>query len=207
LVGGKFLIDRTIEVVSSSDGISKVLVTTPDHNIIRHIEDRYSDSTKVVVLNRPIELARINTPIQDTIDHVLETEMASVNYDFFFGFSIETPFKRKELIESGISIAAIFDVDSVIGVRPNSKKHFKHNGAGLQPLEDTTEFLRLENKQIYTKASGYLLRKISSYINCRKMIGDKIGHVIFDQQAMFEIENEMDIVIANHIERYYQKSV
>jgi len=201
-VGGKYLIDRTIEVVNSAEGISKVVITTPDNKIIDHIESQYSYSDDIIALHRPVELARINTPIQDTIGHVLDAVLPDAKYDYFFGFSIETPFKRKELIESGISIASIFDVDTVIGVRPNSKKHFKHNGAGLHPVEDTTEFLRLENKQIFTKASGYLLRSISSYLDSRKMIGEQIGHVIFDQQAMFEIENQIDIGIANFIESY-----
>ena len=201
-VGGEFLIDRTIDVVSSAAGISKVVITTPDDKIINHIEMRYSNSDDIIAIRRPVELARINTPIQDTINHVLDTVSPDAKFDYFFGFSIETPFKRKELIESGISIATIFDVDTVIGVRPNSKKHFKHNGAGLCPVEDNTEFLRLENKQIFTKASGYLLRSISNYLESRKMIGDKIGHVIFDNQAMFEIEDQIDIGIANFIENY-----
>jgi CMP-N-acetylneuraminic acid synthetase len=201
-VGGKLLIDRTIDVVSSSDGISKIIITTPDQKIIDHIAKHYSNFDDIIAHRRPVEMARINTPIQDTIDHVMDAVSPDEKFDYFFGFSIETPFKRKELIESGISLASIFNIDTVIGVRPNSKKHFKHNGAGLIPVEDNSEFLRLENRQIFTKASGYLLRSISSYMESRKMIGEKIGHVIFDQKAMFEIKSDIDIGIADYIENY-----
>ena len=31
------------------------------------------------------------------------------------------------------------------------------------------------------------------------MLGDNIGHVIFDRKAMFEIEDEIDVTLANAI--------
>ena len=120
-------------------------------------------------------------------------------FDYYFGSSIETPFKRKELIESGINIATIFDVDTVIGVRRNTKKHFRHNGKGLIPVNDNPEFLRLEGSQLFTRVSGYLLREIKNYKNNGKAMGEKIGHVMIDRKAMFEIEDDIDIEIANTI--------
>ena len=197
-VDGKFLIDRTIETVLEVDSVSKIIITTPDEQILIHVEKTYPKD-KVIPLRRPHEMARINTPARDTIDHALMHCSADESYEYFFEFSIETPFKRRELIESGISIANIFNVDTVIGVRLDTKKHFKHNGGGLQPINRDQEFLQLENQQLYTKASGFLLRSISSYRKTGRMLGDNIGHVIFDRKAMFEIEDEIDVTLANAI--------
>jgi glycosyltransferase involved in cell wall biosynthesis len=197
-IGGRYLLDRTIETVLQVDNISKVIVTTPDEKILEHI-DRVYDREKVVSLKRPLEMARINTPSQETIDHSLEHNDTGKLFDYFFQFSIENPFKRKELIESAINIANIFDVDTVIGVRANAKKHFRHNGAGLQPINTNPEFLRLENQQLFTMASGFLLRRIDSYRNTKRILGENIGHVVFDRKAMFEIEDEVDVTLANAI--------
>ncbi len=192
------MIDRTISVIEQCNAIEKIVVSTPDKKILQHVNEFY-DTDKVIGLERPYELARINKPGQDTIDHVLEYGVPNEQFDYYFGSSIETPFKRKELIDSGINIATIFDVDTVIGVRHNNNKHFRHNGRGLVPINKNPEFLRLEGSQLFTRVSGYLLREIKSYRRSKKALGEKIGHVIMDRKAMFEIENKIDIQIANTI--------
>jgi glycosyltransferase involved in cell wall biosynthesis len=197
-IGGEYLIDRTISAIAQCSSIEKIIVTTPDQNILKHVT-KYYDKNKVISLERPYELARINKPGQETIDHALEYGVPNEQFDYYFGSSIETPFKRKELIESGINIATIFDVDTVIGVRRNTKKHFRHNGKGLIPVNDNPEFLRLEGSQLFTRVSGYLLREIKNYKNNGKAMGEKIGHVMIDRKAMFEIEDDIDIEIANTI--------
>ena len=197
-IGGEYLIDRTISVLTECRAIEKIIVTTPDKNILKHVT-KYYDKNKVISLERPYELARINKSGQETIDHALEYGVPNEQFDYYFGSSIETPFKRKELIESGINIATIFDVDTVIGVRRSTKKHFRHNGKGLIPVNDNPEFLRLEGSQLFTRVSGYLLREIKNYKNNGKAMGEKIGHVMIDRKAMFEIEDDIDIEIANTI--------
>jgi glycosyltransferase involved in cell wall biosynthesis len=200
-IGGEYLIDRTISVLEQCSTIEKIIVTTPDKNILMHVNKLY-DKNRIIALERPYELARINKSGQDTIDHALKYGVPNEQFDYYFSSSIETPFKRKELIESGINIATIFDVDTVIGVRRNNEKHFKHNGKGLVPINNNPAFLRLEGSQQFTKVSGYLLREIKSYKKNRKAMGENIGHIMIDKKAMFEIEDEMDIEIAQLIEKY-----
>lgn len=197
-VGGEFLIDRTISVIESCQDIKKIVVTTPDKKILDYIQQKY-DNERVLGLKRPLRLARINRPGKDTIQHILEQFASNSEFNYFFGSSIETPFKRKELIQSGINIATIFNVDTVIGVRQSRKKHFRHNGKGLVSINSDNEFLRLEGSQIYTKVSGYLLREINSFKKTKSILGDRIGHVIFDRKSMFEIKDELDIQIAEKI--------
>jgi CMP-N-acetylneuraminic acid synthetase len=202
-ISGEYLIDRTISVIAQCSSIEKIIVTTPDKKILKHVNKIY-DKNRIIALERPFDLARINKTGEETIDHALEYGVPNEQFDYYFGSSIETPFKRKELIESGINIATIFDVDTVIGVRHNNNKHFRHNGQGLIPTDKNPEFLRLEGNQLYTRASGYVLREIKSYKKNKKTLGEKIGHVIMDRKAMFEIEDDIDIEIAKLIERYYR---
>ena len=55
--------------------------------------------------------------------------------------SIETPFKRHELIDSAINTKIIFDVDSVIGLRTFDKTIFNHNGKGMVPINKQSSYL------------------------------------------------------------------
>lgn len=196
-IGGEYLIDRTISVIEQCSSIEKIVVTTPDKEILQYVNKHY-DKKRIISLERPYELARINKSGQETTDHALKYGVPNEQFDYYFGSSIETPFKRKELIESGINIASIFNVDTVIGVRHNNKKHFIHNGKGLAPINNH-DFYRLEGSQLYSRVSGYLLREIKSYRRSKKALGGKIGHVIMDRKAMFEIEDDIDIDIANTI--------
>jgi glycosyltransferase involved in cell wall biosynthesis len=205
-IGGKYLIDRTISTMEQCSAIGKIIVTTPDKKILQHVNKFYNNS-RVIGIERPKTLARINKSGQETIDHALESGVLDEQFDYYFGSSIETPFKRKELIETGINIATIFDVDTVIGVRQNNKKYFRHNGQGLESINKDPDFLRLEGNQLYTKASGYILREIKSYKRTKKTLGGRIGHVIMDRKAMFEIEDDLDIEIAKSIEGYSRAKV
>ena len=45
--------------------------------------------------------------------------------------SIESPFKKEKIMESGINIMTIFDVDTVVGVRPENDLLLNHNGKGM----------------------------------------------------------------------------
>ena len=67
------------------------------------------------------------------------------------------------------------------------------------PINKNPEFLRLEGSQLFTRVSGYFLREINSYKKTKRIIGDKIGHVIVDRRSIFEIKDDLDIKIARII--------
>ena len=113
--------------------------------------------------------------------------------------SIESPFKKSQVIESGINIMQIFNVSTVIGVRPSNQLFYTHNGRGLVPLQKENDFLRLEKNQLYGSVSGFLLRDLSDYLATNKTLGSSIGHVIIDQKASLQIQSELDIKIAESI--------
>ena len=133
-----YLIDRTISVLRQCKDLEKIIITTPD-KILHHVNQTY-DKNRIIGLERPVEFARINKSSIDTINHALEYGVPNETYDYFFGSSIETPFKRKEYIESGINIASIFKVDTVIGVRQNNQKLFRHNGQSLVSINSNQNF-------------------------------------------------------------------
>ena len=116
--------------------------------------------------------------------------------------NLESPFKNLKVIESGINIMKIFDVDTVIGVRPMKDLLFNHDGKGMQFTFAQSPY-RLERNEVYKMVSGYLVRDISSYKRTKQIFGESIGHVVFDQKSSFSIRSDMDLTIANTLASKY----
>jgi len=92
------LIDHTIEVLLEMKLIRHILITTPLKSVIDHVKNKYKD-TKVMCFHRSNDLARINSNLNSTIHDVLSRYNELENIDSFFISTIETPFKRKELLD------------------------------------------------------------------------------------------------------------
>ena len=89
------------------------------------------------------KLSQINIPLEPVVRHALDHIAKPHDYGFFMLMSIETPFKKSQIIESGINIMNIFEVDTVVGVRPERSLLLNHNGKGMQFFMKQGEF-RLE---------------------------------------------------------------
>ena len=113
--------------------------------------------------------------------------------------SIETPFKRHELIDSAINTKIIFDVDSVVGLRNFDKTIYNHNGKGMVPINKQDSVLKLERKKNYVAVPGFILRDLNDFKKTNDLSGKKIGHVIFDQAAALFIDSKLDLLFAEAI--------
>jgi hypothetical protein len=92
----------------------------------------------------------------------------------------------------------IFDVDTVIGVRPEKSLLFNHDGRGMKFLIKQGQF-RLERNELYKMVPGYLIREFKSFESSGKLFGDVVGHVMFDQLSAFNINNQFEFEIANFL--------
>mgnify|MGYP001166524775 CR=1 FL=1 len=197
-IDDKNLIDFTIDELLKTSNLSQIIVTTPSEKLIKYIEKNYTDN-RLLCLRRSIDSSRINVPIIKTIFDCFGSLKDLNLYDSFIVISIETPFKRAELIESAISTKKIFDVDTVIALRPNDQTLFNHSGKGMVQLNNKNSNLKLERNQNYAKVPGLILRDIKDFLVEKSMYGSRIGHVLFDQEASLTIESELDVLFAEAI--------
>lgn len=195
---GKNLIDYTLEELIKSENLSKIIVTTPSEEIISYIKINY-DNTKIEVLKRSKDSSRINIPLNQTVTECINSIENVELYDSFFISTIETPFKRHELIDSAINTKIIFDVDSVIGLRTFDKTIFNHNGKGMVPINKQSSLLKLERKKNYVAVPGFFLRDLNDFRKTNDLSGKKIGHVIFDQAAALFLDSKLDLLFAEAI--------
>jgi glycosyltransferase involved in cell wall biosynthesis len=193
----KYLIDWTLSVFARSESIDKVVVTSPSEEILEYTLKNY-DSKKFDVMKRSVELARLNSNIDGTINYVFNN-IDIKSYDYFLIYTIEAPFLREEFIISAISTMQIFGTDTVIPVRTVGRYFYKHSGNGMEPLNYSKGFIRLEKDQWYAGVTNFLLRDVDDYINTNSYFGKKIGHIVFDKKAAFELEDDLDIKMAELI--------
>ncbi|MFL3009034.1 MAG: glycosyltransferase [Candidatus Neomarinimicrobiota bacterium] len=199
-VGDINLIDRTVNFILSFLPISKLIITTPDQKVLNYVDLKWKN--KVTLIERPKKLSYINFPLEPVIQHAFDNYTFKSNFDYFMLTSLESPFKNKKIIESGINIMNIFNVDTVIGVRPEKNLLFNHDGRGMKFLINQGKF-RLERNELYKMVPGYLIRKFNSFESSGKLFGDVVGHVMFDQLSAFNINNQFEFEIANFLAKKY----
>src|SRR5690606_37194126 len=110
--------------------------------------------------------------------------------------TLDTPFKKPSQLESALNVMQIFEVDTVIGVRNDRDKYFRHNGGGLVPVNFSPNILQLERDQLYKMVPGFVLRSLKDFFCQGNTFGEKIGHVVFDQKSSFAIRSELDLAIS-----------
>jgi len=194
-IKNRYLIDWSLDGLVETEAIDKVIVVSSDKTVLNHIKKNY-DKKKFFVQHRTKALSRINTNLAETILHTFDNFDIIDNFDYFSCVFIESPFIRKELIESAISSMQIFNTDSVIGVVQDSRFFFKHTGNGMKPLNYSSDLLKLEKEQWYAAVRGFQLRRVDHFVKTGKFLGNKIGHVVFDKKAAFTIIDEFDTKIA-----------
>jgi CMP-N-acetylneuraminic acid synthetase len=74
-----------------------------------------------------------------------------------------------------------------------------HDGSGLKP-RIANNGLRLERDDLYKKSGGITLVTEQYFLNEKKIVGGRIGHIQLDQTAAFSVQSELDWTIANVIE-------
>ena len=81
----------SIDTLLKSKRISKVIVTTPDENIIKKLKEKYKN--KIFIIKREEEKAGINIPINQTInDAVKKAKKEILTFIIFFEISYKNPF-------------------------------------------------------------------------------------------------------------------
>ena len=108
--------------------------STPDEEIMKNIKKVFK--RKITVDKREEKLARINTPIDQTLKAVLrKIKNNTPKFDFILVVNVVCPFLNSNDFESAINIAKIFNTDEVIAVKKESDNFYKHDGNGLKLVQ------------------------------------------------------------------------
>lgn len=193
-LGGKKLIDWTVETALGNKKLTATVVTTPDQEVIDYLQVTYGD--RVTVIKRNVELSRINTPIEATVSHALEMyQEDSSPPDAIMLLYIEYPFRSSMYIDKAINTMRLYDVDVVDGVRLEDGMLYVHSGHGLEPWNKNRR-LRLERNDLYRRSGGIHLVKREVILGKGDMLDGKIGHIAIGRKGAVAVRSKLDLEYA-----------
>ena len=195
-LGKKPLLNWSIDILLRSSKISKVIVTTPDQNIIDYLKKKYKN--KIIALKRDEQLGGINVPIEQTIiNSVNFAKKLNIKFDYIFEISYKNPFLTVKDLETSINLLEFFKTDQVISVLPENNMFSQHHGNGLKPIKNF-HGLKLEREDIFRDTGSIrVVRKKFKHNSDRKI--KKIGHLATDEKSSFTINTNLDFLIAQKV--------
>jgi glycosyltransferase involved in cell wall biosynthesis len=188
-LGDKTIIDIAIETILASENISNIVVSSPDIRIINYLKKQ---SYEIIVDYRPKELAQLNTHIEGTIEYIVRNYKEKINVpDTITIYHIEYPLRKTMYVDKLINTLYFFEVDSVIGVMPESSLIYKHEGNGLVPINGRDHTLTLEREFLYRRTPGLITVDYSFFRKQKKIIGGKVGHIVVDEEATINVASDL----------------
>ena len=192
---GTTLLDITLKELQQASGIYKKIISTPDENILVHIQKYYPD---IIVNHRPDHLAKINTHLEDTIAHTMDCNSEIfADVQLVMILHIEAPFRQAFYLDKAINTSKLFETDTLIAVRPDDSLFFKHQGQGLEPLQQ--QRLRLERDFIYRQVGAMRVFRKEFFLENRKLTGGRMGHIVMDELASITVNSELNWKISEHL--------
>ena len=192
---GMPLIDWTINAVLGSKMVLELIVSTPDQELIDHLEKVYGE--KITIVERNLADAMENTPYRPAIVSALDCRKSS-DYDAVLELTAESPFRSTSYIDKAINVMRVHDVDTVVGVIPEDSVFYRHTGSGLEVVghDYDNSLLRFERDYLYRQCGGIKLVKRERYFDTDDQSGDKKGHIVLSEKASIQIKNAHDMELA-----------
>ena len=193
-VGGKPLIEYTIETALKSNKISKVIVSTDSIEISKLVE-KYK---KVLIIKRPKYLSTDTATTESCLIHVLET--ISKNYNLFpeIVLTLEptSPFRSLKTINSAVDALRDGKSDSVLGVKETTEcigkiinNRFEHIFKNQPRRRQDRDPLYVESSTIYGTLSKTLIKNGS-------VLGKNPFPIIVDKYESIDINEKFDLIVA-----------
>jgi len=198
-IDGVYLIDYKIRETKKARSISEIVVTSPDLDLKAYIDDHYKNEPKVNFVERGVQLARLNTDLNGTVEHLFDSNVVHTDHEAIITLGIEYPFINSDTIDDAINTTKIFKSDSLISVRPETNMFFQHDGSGMKPILNQDKFTKLEREALYKHIGGISVVTTKYFREHKKIIGGKVGHIVIDQKAAHGIFSDYDLDMARYL--------
>jgi len=194
--GDTTFLDYKIDELLESENISKVVVTSSDTKIKESVERKYKDQVSFFI--RPERIERINVSLHETLVFLIDQEELK-DIEALLFCSVSYPFVDRKIINDSINTLSIFNADSLVSVRPEDNKFYRHTGDGMQAILKQDTFTKLERESIYKYTGGLILSKINSAIESQKLVHGNVGHIVIDERASLNVDSSFEKEICNYI--------
>lgn len=193
-IEGNSLLNRRVEAGLESKVVSTVYIISEDEEVLSYARGKYQHETSVVVLERPAALAGPNQTLSGTVQLAVDhATQSGLKFHYIMTNALDYPFVGGEILDDAVHTIALFQCDSVLGVRPDNKMYYRHTGHSLVPILDQDKFTRLEREALYRAVGGVMATTVESFEKHGKVNGGTMGHVVIDERSAFGIFSEFDL--------------
>lgn len=195
-LGDKLVIDWTISAALNAKRVGKVVITTPDDKIIKHVEENYSDD--VIILKRSWKLAKFGSSIDETLTDLFENLPTRYrSFESVCVLFVEYPFRDSKYIDMSVDTMDLFGTERVISMRSTNHIFYKHSGNTMIPVQNSY-FVKQDKEQYFIESGGiYLVKRGTMFRDKHK--DTKIGHINVDETSGLNISNDFGWELAKKI--------
>jgi CMP-N-acetylneuraminic acid synthetase len=203
LLGGKPLLEYTVEAAKASKLLSRVILSSDDKEIIAVAEQLQLE----VPFIRPSELAQDNTPSIEVVKQALKFfEENGEKFDAVCLLQVTTPFRKHELIDRAIGKFIKGNFDTLISVREVPEEYnphwvFEEKEGLLRVSTGENEIIsrRQELPKAYHRDGAIYITRTSVILQNNSLFGKNIGfldttgspYVNIDEPADWELAEEL----------------
>lgn len=184
-LGSQCVIDRQIELLLSSELITDIVLSTNSDSLIEHVSSM-SYSKLIILDRRPDYLSSHHSPLELTARYICNQYFGSL--ETISLLTIEHLFRRSIYIDKGIRLLYLFGADSCIAVERMTDNLYKHEGAGLIPVNASIP-LRCEREFIYRGVGGLHISKARHILNEGSFIGGITTHINMDELSCMDFSS------------------
>ena|GEM_PF-150340 len=193
---GTTLIQYVMDKVLSCPLYKRIVITTPNKKILEEIKSW--NEPRVLLDERPRKLASLNTPLEDTVFHILNS-YGLQNMDTISLINYEYPLRDPFYLEKAIRSMYLFESDAILSVRLEDGNFYRHQGNGLIPITSPTQ-LRLEREFLYREEGGIHCVKMGYFLQHRKIIAQRTAHLLMDEKSSFCLRTKEELSELNRSE-------
>ncbi len=203
LLGGRPLIAHSIEAALQANCVDRVVVSTDDEEIAQVALNAGAE----IPFMRPPELALDHIPVMPVIQDLMrKVDPQQSLYPFIVVLQPTNPFRKPADIDKSVDILKRGDCDTVLTVSPASNHPYR-----MRWLDSDGEFLRplFENVDLYAQRqdlppvynfNGSVISCLQSVmLNQKIFYGVKHRGIILDEICGFDIDTELDLLVAEQL--------
>ena len=193
-LGGKAVLEWTLDAALEARRVSHVLVTSSDDAVERHVRAVYGD--RVAYFARDWHAALPDKPLDETLTVIFDRLPRQWrDFDAVTLLFVESPFRGARHIDAAIDAMEVFGCNRVIGVRHMHGPLFCHQGGGMVPLR-CSSLLRRESEEVFRPAGDILVMRRGSFLRDTDE-DESVGHIEIDERAAHRLFSEWSWSVAN----------
>ncbi len=205
MLGGKPLLQYTIDAAKQSKLITRIILSSDHKEIIRYAHQQGIE----VPFVRPAELARDTTPMIEVVEHAVKYLVNKESYrpDYIVLLQPTSPLRTAQHIDEALMLLLDSEADSVVSVvdvphQFNPYSVMLQQGNFLVPfLEfDETRNLRQLKPRFYARnGPAVCALTYECLIQKKSLYGEKILPYVMDRAESIDIDDSWDLSIAEYL--------